>query len=53
VKAYQVRLLPTLYLIDQQQRAYKAWTGSIEGRETEVIENIKALLESSAHSSQE
>jgi len=50
VKAYRVRLLPTLYLIDQEQKVYKAWTGPLEDREAEVIKDIKSLLESSAAS---
>ena len=45
VSAYRAYSLPTLYLIDQQQKVFKVWTGSVSGREHEVIDSINSLLE--------
>jgi hypothetical protein len=53
VNAYRVRLLPTLYLIDKEQRVYKAWTGPAEDKEAEVIESIKSLLGTDGPSNQD
>ena len=46
VAAYRAYALPALYLIDQQQKVFKVWTGSVRDREHEVIDDIKSLLRS-------
>ena len=51
--AYRIRILPTLYLVDQEQKVHKVWTGSIEDRETELITTITTLLKSPIPASQE
>ena len=48
VSAYRAYALPTLYLVDQQQRVFKVWTGPLKGREREVIDDINSILESHA-----
>lgn len=48
LKAYGVRLPPTLYLIDKDHKVSRVWIGSIRNREAEIIESVKTLLKSDA-----
>ncbi len=52
VAAYRAYALPTIYLIDQQQKVFKVWTGPLRDREREVIDDINALLKSNAPDAQ-
>jgi len=42
--AYRGYALPTLYLIDQQQRVYGVWIGSVEKNKEEVVGSIEFLV---------
>ena len=42
--AYHVVGLPTLYLIDREQKIYSVWIGFASNRDTELSETVTALL---------
>jgi peroxiredoxin len=46
VSAYRAYAVPSLFLIDQQQRIYKVWRGSLENSESQLQESINFLLSS-------
>ena len=45
IDAYRGYALPTLYLVDQQQKIYGVWTGPLQEREGALRNSIKVLLE--------
>jgi peroxiredoxin len=45
VGAYKAFALPTLYLVDSQQKIHKVWSGSVKGMEDEVVEQIKLAMQ--------
>ena len=45
LKDYQAYVIPSLYLIDQQQRVNRVWVGSMEGLENQLTHSISNVLE--------
>lgn len=45
LEAYSAYAIPTVYLIDQQGKIYRVWTGSIGDLESQLNENIEFVLE--------